>query len=786
MLTILSLLIIASCIVFRFINLNWSKGYNLHPDEYGLTNTISQLRFPGSFREYFDTGSSPISPYPNYDLDGNKVKEGADNAYRWGQLPIILIRFLSEMLDKTDYNSIRLNGRLLSALSDSIVIVLVYGIAKKITNTKISLISAALYAMCSLPIQQSHFMTVDSFSTLFATATVYSLSIYLSSGKISNPKDNLDLLGSRSWLGLVMTGAFFAASLASKVNLLLLLPIIGLVVIIKTSIIKRQCHDSKYPFYVFLFSLLVFSFTTLFFFRLFQPMSFRVNNGVTTIVNFHVNPDWIQNMRQAVSDNSGAIYSPPAEQWVGRTPVLYPLMNMLLWGLGLPITLLMLTSIFSLKIYYKRVKFTSLFFVLLSWVLLYFGFMSTRWVASMRYFLPIYPEICILVALQFDVSPTESSVEVTNLTISKKPKSLWFYRFLSISRICLLFISWVWVYGFVYSVYFEENTRVEANEWIYSNIPGPISLHVTSGKAEPKLIPLPLPDGTQLNPNMDLFINFMLDDDQTLIQIDIPKVGITIADFDSGHADLKISFNITNETTSIYSGVLDPVYKDNGSISMTSEVKPFILQKDTPYTLSLKLTTQNPITIYRQFIAVEEWDENLPMPGELGNGFGDFYSGIQMHNRWPDNPSKLEMYKDVINKADYVILSSQRAIWSICRIPEIYPLSIKFYSDLFNGRLGFTELQVFQRTRNYVFFNLSDLTGEISAPSKTMTLPVFNFNTFASEEAFSVYDHPPVWIFRKEESGNTAIVFSEMENINLENIKVPPLKDIIVEPFYVE
>jgi hypothetical protein len=47
------------------------------------------------------------------------------------------------------------------------------------------------------------------------------------------------------------------------------------------------------------------------------------------------------------------------------------------------------------------------------------------------------------------------------------------------------------------------------------------------------------------------------------------------------------------------------------------------------------------------------------------------------------------MLLDVLDQADYIILPSQRGIWSSVRIPLTYPMTIDYYESLFDGSLGF-------------------------------------------------------------------------------------------------
>ena len=80
--------------------------------------------------------------------------------------------------------------------------------------------------------------------------------------------------------------------------------------------------------------------------------------------------------------------------------------------------------------------------------------------------------------------------------------------------------------------------------------------------------------------------------------------------------------------------------------------------------------------------------------------------------------------------ADYYVLSSPRAWRTIGRLPDRFPLMTRFYDDLFAGRLGYREIESFRSEPRLLGIRLNDLSAE---------------------EAFWVYDHPPVRVFEREQ-----------------------------------
>jgi hypothetical protein len=235
------LLLILTGIVYRFSWVNWNQDTSLHPDEYGLTNTITQLQIPKNISDYFNTRLSSISPYIKYDLAGQAIADGPDNRLRWGQWPIILIRALAEMTGNTGYNELRLMGRVLSALLDTLTLLLTFLIGRRLYNPWVGLLGAALSSLAVMQIQQSHFMTVDNYAVFFTALTLYAavrIAKQPPTIRMLNPEIPANApyrIDGRAAGWYVLFGISFGMALTSKVNLL---PLAGMVLVPPSSALQ--------------------------------------------------------------------------------------------------------------------------------------------------------------------------------------------------------------------------------------------------------------------------------------------------------------------------------------------------------------------------------------------------------------------------------------------------------------------------------------------------------------------------------------------------------------------
>jgi hypothetical protein len=122
-------------------------------------------------------------------------------------------------------------------------------------------------------------------------------------------------------------------------------------------------------------------------------------------------------------------------------------------------------------------------------------------------------------------------------------------------------------------------------------------------------------------------------------------------------------------------------------------------------------------------IANEHWDDSLPLDGPAQQ-----YKGIQLPVFDADDETKLRKLYDGLASTDYYNLSSPRAWRTIGRLPDRFPLMVRFYRQLFAGNLGFERAAGFRSEPELFGVRLHDIDAE---------------------EAFWVYDHAPVAIFRK-------------------------------------
>jgi 4-amino-4-deoxy-L-arabinose transferase-like glycosyltransferase len=457
-----------------------------------------------SLAEYWDTANSSLNPHNR-----------GHGFYVYGTLPLYLARYAVEWVyGQSGFNEMTNVGRFLSALADLLTVLFVYLVAVKAYNKRVGLLAASFSAFAVLQIQNSHFFTVDTFTTLFAMMAVY-FAVRVAYDQIDFPNDSVNNLSGqssvvenaarikknniasiKSYLSKFLRNPIFSLSLgfglvlglaaSSKVSaapLAILLPaalIIRLVGVRGQT--RRQLAQNALAY------LILAGFVSLFVFRIFQPMAFSGPGffGLT------LNQAWVANLRELQTQANGDVDFPPALQWA-RRPVWFAWENLVRWGMGLPFGLLAWTGF--LWVGWRMIKGEWRKHILLwGWTALIFVWQSLIFNPSMRYQLLIYPILAIFAAWAVvrlynwgksndadSPHPTSSYINDTDTKTGQyNSKSKSWVRILAIIvGGGVLFATTLYAYSFS-NIYTRPITRVEASRWIYQNIPGPINLPIQS------------------------------------------------------------------------------------------------------------------------------------------------------------------------------------------------------------------------------------------------------------------------------------------------------------------
>ncbi|MDW8402838.1 DUF2298 domain-containing protein [Chloroflexus sp.] len=134
------------------------------------------------------------------------------------------------------------------------------------------------------------------------------------------------------------------------------------------------------------------------------------------------------------------------------------------------------------------------------------------------------------------------------------------------------------------------------------------------------------------------------------------------------------------------------------------------------------------------YVISERWDDPLPLQATSTAAWNITFFGIDSSPYAEDEPAKYfgnggePGLLDQLDRADYITLTSNRVYDSTSRLRMRYPALMRYYHSLFTGELGF------------------ELAAEITSYPTILGIRIPDW---MAEEAFSVYDHPRVLIFRK-------------------------------------
>ncbi|HKY55705.1 MAG TPA: DUF2298 domain-containing protein, partial [Anaerolineales bacterium] len=194
---------------------------------------------------------------------------------------------------------------------------------------------------------------------------------------------------------------------------------------------------------------------------------------------------------------------------------------------------------------------------------------------------------------------------------------------------------------------------------------------------------------------------------------------------------------------------------------------PVEMQRGTQYYLQIEVDSGS-LSVRGSSISNEtDYDYGLPFRLDSYDAFGGIYRGdLNLQVYWDDNADKLNRFVSTLDQTDYIFIPTNHQYAQITRVPERYPLTTLYYRELigcpenkdiiwcyhtakpgdFKGRLGFDLVAAFE-----TFPKLGPIV----------------INDQWAEEAFTFYDHPKVFIFKKSDDFNVEQVQSILGTVDL-------------------
>ena len=769
---------------FRFTGTGWDDYTQFHPDERFMTGYVG-IQLGRGYLSFSDGNEAEqeahcFAEHPDtrgvggyFDArcsDMNPHNLGAGH-FAYGTFPPFVAywtaRLLNEITQTTDYiayDAFPLVWRTLSAFYDTLVILIAFGIGWELRGKWTGVLAATLYSGAVLPIQIAHFATADGMATLWMALMLYF---------------SLRIQRTGKWSDYILAGVTFGAALASRFNVApAVLSIMAASTVRMLPAMENSLPRSeRWRIFVREFSgLVVAGFCTLLVFRFLNPYAF-VGPG---FFGLSLNQRWIDDLLQSRSETSPSNSAPPQWQWVGRVAYLYPFSNMVLWGMGVALGLTSwIATVWSI-IRLARGKVGSMVTLpLVIWIAVYFAFFGGNFVTSMRYFLPLYAPMAALAAYGL--------VGVVNWAKRRSTRTfipVGIRRPLAYGLVAFVTgFTLIWA-GMFTNIYRHMATFTQAGHWVWENLPGDFAMQVDGAPVGTPLINIALTNSigvqndiagnsTQIHPSYPQAAQFTSLLSGAVSAISAPRIG----DYQPGNGSTSLRVWITDPTTQ--ATLADTVLTDDFDYDGQKVGRAYSIPLDPPllvesgriYQFNTQVLSGEALVTSGTVMAWEgAWDEPMPpqactLPfgvtlaqdppsGLLGpndcrkrNTTYSLITTTQLDLTREDDEEKRADMVNVLANSDYLIIGTNRRYDSQNRIPERWPLTNRYYEALFDGELGYELVEEFQETFELGPLRVSD-----------QYLPTYDapawLNEFEAEEAFHVYDHPAVFVFKKRDDFN--------------------------------
>ena len=427
------IVVVLAALGLRLYALNWDSGLDLHPDELYVAKDVLIQRihvtWPLQLDNLLDPEQSGLNPR-SADPNTGQLRE-----YPYGALPLLVTDTAAAglgWLTGENWNAsdrAYLVGRALSALLDTLTVIVVYLIGARVFSTRIGLFAALFAAFAPISIQLAHFFTTDAWLTCFVALTLYASIRAAESGSVR-------------WFAAA--GLCFGLAMATKGSVFALAGLIGAAIVF--DLWRRSRDDGVLS--TALRSLpkqvAVSIVAALIGFALFEPYALA-RPGI-----------YFESLQTQAAIAAGTFDIPFTRVFIGTMPVVYQLEQFVRWGFGPVAGLLAMTGAVLLARRFWRTPSAGQW-ILLCWLLGYGLVISVAETKFLRYLSPLVPALVLTAALALDV-------------LAGTVRARLGQRIAVVVGGVLLLGAALWTAAFL-NVYASEHPRLAASQWIYDNVP---------------------------------------------------------------------------------------------------------------------------------------------------------------------------------------------------------------------------------------------------------------------------------------------------------------------------
>ncbi len=774
---------------------------------------------------YFDSRCSPLNPH-----------NATQPFFVYGTLPIFMAHFGSEILRAGtdaglpffDFLTQHLVWRGISMIFDNLAIVLVFLLGQRIHCRRVALLAALFYASSPLAAQLAHFGTVNSIACFFVVAA-----LYFAVGAQQRGRH-----GAYWWFGIAC-----GAAVASRINLAPLAGIIVLAAAVQASpalspSLSRKLRSRLLVHHVI--GLVLAGLGAFLAFRVFNPYAFA-GPGFFDILP---NDRWLENMQRVSVTVSSPQEFPPNWQWLAKSSIVHPMKDMLFWGMGITFGLLGWFGWGWSALRLLRLgKASTQHLLLLVWVGGYTIWMARLFAMTIRYYLPLYGALAVLVGwclvelwrraqsaergppisallllilgLFFGavgwVHALSSAVDATAITaillslVLLVAAVLPGYRRARVVVLGGFAIAFAVIWGLMRGgMYQHQTTLVQGSRYLFEEAPGDFAMRVdgvddsvpliniafhNSGISLPGFEGLPYNGVNHYRENQPQRQAFTAPASGTISSVHAPHLFDPHDDAEPEHIIIRL-YNESGMPGSTEAELRAHLPRDNHLLGDPYDISfatPLEVVAGRTYTFEIEIAPGSGDVIGSASVVLVEgaWDnrltgihtcelpEGMSLADDLPAGYfrplecrgtqawyGLVNSVDQIMSYPVDDQIKRDDLLRSLEIGDYLTIASNRFYDPLPRNQMRWPLTTLYYQKLFAGELGYELVRSFDQPFEWGPWRVSD-----------QHLPTYDspawLNELEADEAFHVYDHPAVFIFRKRADYSQARVEAILSQVSL-------------------